>query len=304
MKKLISFALALGVMLSVSTAAFAHVGVTVFYPQVPDPAAMTIDGSDDDWGWYDPALALNQPDFFDRASDFVELSDYNFTILNAWSAAPDNKWYGFVRTTDDTLKYDSPEKQWWKDDCLQITIDADHSGGGILGSTLEEVANGQRMHVRIFPPAGNALLPNQTSFFFSQLEFIDENALLWGMVAPFHEDAWTVLPVGAENLSTGVEYTYEWSAALWDIWGLSEDESVRHNFAEDDVIHLGYRPLDADAPGGGRKHSMYINDGSQSQDVDMSQAPDFWALAADDAATAVEHTSWGLIKDYTNKRSQ
>ena len=75
MRKLGNLVVAFGVACLLNTSAFAHVGVTVFYPQVPDPAAITIDGSDDDWGWYDPALALNQPDFFDRASAFVELSD-------------------------------------------------------------------------------------------------------------------------------------------------------------------------------------------------------------------------------------
>ena len=180
MRKFGFFALSFGLACLLSTAAFAHVGVTVFYPQVPDPAAITIDGNDDDWGWYDPALALNQPDFFDRASDFVELSDYDFTILNAWSAPPDNKWYGFARFVDDTLKYDSPVKEWWKDDCLQITVDADHLGGNILGSDLEQIGNGQRWHVRIFPPAGESLLPNQTCFFYSQLEFIDSTRAALG----------------------------------------------------------------------------------------------------------------------------
>lgn len=301
MRKFGFFALSFGLACLLSTSAFAHVGVTVFYPQVPDPAAITIDGNDDDWGWYDPALALNQPDFFDRASDFVELSDYDFTILNAWSAEPDNKWYGFARFVDDTLKYDSPPKEWWKDDCLQITVDADHLGGNILGSDLEQIANGQRWHVRIFPPAGESLLPNQTCFFYSQLEFIDSQELLWGVEPEFFEAAWTVLPAGAENLTVGpVEYTYEWRGALWDIWGLSESESTRHTFAEDDVIHLGYRPLDADRPGGGRKHSMYINDGSQSQDVDASQMPDFWALAAEE--TNVENDTWGHIKNSMSQR--
>ena len=298
MRKFGFFALSCGLACLLSSAAFAHVGVTVFYPQVPDPAAITIDGNDDDWGWYDPALALNQPDFFDRASDFVELSDYDFTILNGWSAPPDNKWYGFARFVDDTLKYVSPVKEWWRDDCLQITVDSDHLGGPILGATLEEIANGQRWHVRIFPPAGESLLPNQTCFFYSQLEFIDSEELLWGLEPEFFEAAWTVLPAGAENQAVGVTYTYEWRGALWDIWGLSEAESTRHVFAEDDVIHLGYRPLDGDSVG--RKHSMYINDGSQSQDVDASQMPDFWALAATE--TNVENDTWGHIKNNMSQR--
>jgi len=288
-----------------STAAFAHVGVTVFYPQVPDPSAITIDGNDDDWGWYDPSLALNQPDFFDRASDFVDPSDYNFTILNAWTPPPDNKWYGFARFTDDTLEYDEETLVWWKDDMLQITVDSDHQGGNILGNDVQQIENGQRFHIRIFPGVGDVLLPNETSWFYSQIEhaqFDDPNRLLWGMAPEFVETAWTVLPVGAENLTTNVTYTYEWRMAVWDIWGFSEDESIRHVFAEDDVIHLGYRPIDSDGPGGGRKHSMYINDGSQSQDVDADQMPDFWALATAGGPTSVENATWGLIKNHVSKR--
>ena len=62
-------------------------------------------------------------------------------------------------------------------------------------------------------------MPNQTCFFYSQLEFIDSQELLWGVEPEFFEAAWTVLPAGAENLTVGVTYTYEWRGALWDIWG-------------------------------------------------------------------------------------
>lgn len=30
--------------------------------QIPDPDAMVVDGRDDDWGWFDPAFAI-EPDF-------------------------------------------------------------------------------------------------------------------------------------------------------------------------------------------------------------------------------------------------
>ena len=62
MRKFGSLMLAFGLVCLMNASSFAHVGVVVFYPQVPDPAAITIDGNDDDWGWYDPALALNQPE--------------------------------------------------------------------------------------------------------------------------------------------------------------------------------------------------------------------------------------------------
>ena len=45
---------------------------------------------------------------------------------------------------------------------------------------------------------------------------------------------------------------------------------------------------------------MYINDGSQSQDVDASQMPDFWALAA--VETNVENDTWGHIKNSMSER--
>lgn len=290
----------IGLVIVLSAAAYAHVGVTVFYPQVPDPAAITIDGRDDDWGWYDPSLALNQEDFWDRASDFVEKSDYDFTILNAWSAPPDNRWYAFARFQDDTLKLDTGVLQWWKDDMLQIAVDADHAGGPILGTTLEEIANGQRFHIRIKPQV-DPLIPGQSACFYSQLEFLDDPGLLWGMTPEFFEIQWTLLPTDADHGSVNVTYTYEWRAALWDIWAPTQGESVRHTLGPDDVIHLGYRPLDGDTPGGGgRKHSMYINGGLQSQDVNADDMPDFWALETAGGATSVEHSSWGRIKTYMN----
>ena len=83
---------------------------------------------------------------------------------------------------------------------------------------------------------------------------------------------------------------------------MSNCESVRHVFAEDDVIHIGYRPIDSDQAGGGRKRSRYINNGSQSQDVDADQMPDFWALAAGDGPTYVEYATWGIVKNHIETR--
>ena len=60
MRKFGVLAAAFALVCMLGASASAHVGVTVFYPQVPDPAAITIDGNDDDWGWYDPALALKR----------------------------------------------------------------------------------------------------------------------------------------------------------------------------------------------------------------------------------------------------
>ena len=45
--------LALILVLAVAGVALAHNGVTGFIPTIPDPNAMVIDGSEDDWAWID-----------------------------------------------------------------------------------------------------------------------------------------------------------------------------------------------------------------------------------------------------------
>jgi hypothetical protein len=292
--------LLVGLMLMVAVPAMAKVG-TFFYPQVPNPAAMTIDGNDDDWGWYPESLAYTIESTWQRYGTWYGKDDYDFVMLNAWSAAPDNKLYTFCRVIDDTLSLVNPPMRWWADDCIQMNIDADYAGGNHLGSDLSQVANGQRQIIRILPPADEPLLPNQTAIFFSQLEFIDAPELLWGVAPEFFDVAWTVLPAGAGNLSTNVTYTYEWAGALWDIWGLSEAESVRHNFALDDVIGLGYRIDDVDGfdDAGGSRCWYFPVDATgvaadAGFDTNSDVLPAFYAIEG--PTTAVESESWGRIK--------
>ena len=79
------------------------------------------------------------------AGIFVDPSDYDFTYLIAWSPPPDNRLYFFIRIRDnalDTVLLDPDD--WQRNDFLQMSIDADHSGGVVLGETPEEISNGQR----------------------------------------------------------------------------------------------------------------------------------------------------------------
>ncbi|MCY4603319.1 MAG: hypothetical protein OXE49_03725, partial [Gemmatimonadetes bacterium] len=99
-----AFLLSLALTVPITSIASAHVGVTVPFVEVPDPAAITIDGDDGDWAFFDPRLALEREGFFDRESDHVAAADFDFTIYTAWSPPPDNSWYCFARISDDTLK--------------------------------------------------------------------------------------------------------------------------------------------------------------------------------------------------------
>ena len=147
-----AFLLSLVLTVPITSIASAHVGVTVPFVEVPDPAAITIDGDDGDWAFFDPRLALDREGFFDRESDHVDAADFDFTIYTAWSPPPDNSWYCFARISDDTLKIENEDPlKWWRDDTLSITVDSDHSGGSIYGFTREELVNGQRYYARVLP---------------------------------------------------------------------------------------------------------------------------------------------------------
>jgi hypothetical protein len=274
----------------------AHVGVTLEYPNVPDPTSMTIDGADDDWGWFPGEYLLNQEDFFDRESRSVATSDFDFVIYTAWSPPPDNSWYLFARFHDDTLKVDNDNPlNWWKDDALQFTVDADHSGGSIFGFTREELVNGQRFYARSWPPAQQELLLHGQAGFLDQHHDPYLTEFQWITDSPFFEVAWTIDPPDAKHGSTGVTYTYEWKMAMWDVLGNSPEESIRHNFSVGDVVHIGYRPLDADRPGNGRKHSMYVLGGDMDQDKDGDEMPDFVAVETS-LPSLVESSTWARIK--------
>ena len=202
--------------------ASAHVGVTVPFVEVPDPASITIDGDDEDWAFFDSRLALDREGFFDRESDHVDAADFDFTIYTAWSPPPDNSWYCFARISDDTLKIENEDPlKWWRDDTLSITVDSDHSGGSIYGFTREELVNGQRYYARVLP-LKHPRLPSRPSW----LSRPAPRSLSWRSscgrcTSPHFDIAWTMRPPDAANGTLHVEYTFEWKAALWDVLGPS-----------------------------------------------------------------------------------
>ena len=276
---------------------WAHIGITKFMPEVPDPGAMTMDGDEKDWGWMDPSFAITMDQMVDFLAKEVPREDYNVAFFTAWSPPPDNSFYFFARIADDTLRVAEEDvKRWWNDDMLQLSIDADHSGGPYLGENLDEVANGQRYHLRVLP------LPGQSPTFLGALEFIDVPELAWGHDPEWFDVASVVLPAGAANMSTNVTYTFEIKAALWDYYGTSPGESQRHIFAPEGVIHLGVRFDDGDGGEAGEKHLVGLKDATLYADRDGDQAPDFIPLDTVEGPTAVEQESWGRIKSYLNQQ--
>jgi hypothetical protein len=305
MKKHILLLAVCAVALALANPARAHVGAEYFIPGVPDPSSMTIDGIEDDWGWIDEEFILTTEGMFTAGGEVVPKDDYDVSIMMAWSTPPDNRFYFFIRVQDDTLRLlEEDQKRWWNDDCIQLTLDPDHSGGDFLGENVDQVLNAQRYHLRIKP------LPGQPVAFNSLLEYIDLPSIGWSSdmfngapTGDIFEIAWTVNPPDAEHFSTNVSYTIELRNAFWDIHGVTRDEAIRHNFAADQVTHIGVRPLDGDAGETGAKHQLYPLGGSTGQDQKGDQMLDYILLEADEsAATAVEAASWGRIKSHLNSQ--
>ena len=308
MKKRILLASVLA--LAMSSGVWAHNGFEYFLPEVPNPAAMTIDGSEDDWGWYDLNLAFTGDQMIGNDGNPVPLDDINVAMFVGWSAPPDNRYYLFGRVQDDTLKVSEEDpKLWWQDDLWTIAFDADHSGGGLLGENLDEHSNGQRYHMRILP------LPGQPVAFNSGLEYIDQQELGWssdifnGEQTEWFEVAWTLEPAGAGNGSADVSWTMEFRCALWDEHGVSAEQSVRHIFEPGQIIGVAHKvndrgpipaPVDEEDKPNAFRHNVYPEGGAGSQFVDANQMHDFLTIPAEEGAggpgTAVASDSWGRIK--------
>ena len=66
-----------------------------------------------------------------QKAEVLDKSDLDVAIMTAWTGTDrDNKLYGFVRATDDTLVVTSDVfDDGWRDDDLEIITDANASGG-------------------------------------------------------------------------------------------------------------------------------------------------------------------------------
>jgi hypothetical protein len=288
-----------------ATSVGAHVGTTTFMPTVPDPSAMTIDGLEDDWDWYDPGFAITPDQLVVWLGQYegaqMPVDDFSAGYFIAWSAPPDNRLYFFARVTDDTLRSAGGDDHglWWADDFIQISIDADHSGGNHLGDTIESLENGQRWEqVPAWPGPCNI---------GGVLEF--EHQEDWLCTEPYTYLAVTVSPSDATHMTPEIEYTYEFAMTLFDFFAPIDgiDASVVHVFEPEQVIHASIRFDDADQDEGqGGQSLIGLAGGSYLGDREGEQSGDYVAIQTVDdlpgsVITAVEHKTWAAIKSYTTR---
>ena len=318
MKKSTFLLLPCALALAFSGPALAHTGLEFFLQEVPDPDAMTMDGDDSDWGWFDNDLALDSNlDFYVTSGEVADPEDYSATWRIAYSRPPDNRLYFFLRIQDDSLRRQEPDlKRMWHDDFTQFNLDNDHSGGPGLGANLDEASNHQRYHLRILPG------PDGVTAFNSQIEVLGDENLSWtqdvdlfGNATDVWDLAWTVTPPDAQHGTLDIEVTWEARFKTYDAVGLSEAESVRHVYEDGQVTHLGPRLTDND--GSLFQYDFYLQDrftgvkNAAQYGTEGDQFPDWFLIGCEDCpnaggsgATAVESSSWGRIKNHLSNQSR
>ena len=290
--------------------ALAHTGATFLMPSVPEPWNMVIDGTEDDWGWYDVESFAVLPDQIqawagplDGTGPGEQGEDFSATYFMAWSLPPDDALYFFARCTDDTLKanWGDNQRNWWDDDGMMIGVDSDHSGGSILvNDIIEEADNGYRVVANVLgsPEFG-----------------IDYGGMLgtdaapggdWGGLPPYALIGIELLPADADHGSVNVEYTYEWRLWLWDSYdpeGEDGDRNIRHTFVPDAVIHATPRLNDIDGLDTSTdSHGQYGYAGGRNDgQADGDQGADYVTILTHDPddfepPTAVENATWARIK--------
>ena len=307
MKACTSLLLGFALALALSATAFAHIGEMQFVPQVPDPAAMTIDGNDDDWGWMDPAYAWTSDKLTASGAeaDFTR-EDFDVVYFLGWSAPPDNEnrgaFYVFARVTDDVLDIneDNPD-WWWADDSFMLAFDGDHSGGSMYGDDLEQIANGQRWQIRMAPApeGGENAEYGTTGMYFGPSIYIGHPELNWGQLPPYCDFAATILPAGSIHGATDVTYTYEIKMGVWDSYGLNAAESTPHIFAADDVMHVVLSFGDTDMVDGRNSGGQDSYLGLGGSGTNMDESIDHMMVAGE---VAVEPSTWGRIKSAMDRR--
>lgn len=284
------------VILALAGAAFAQApanrnanGVGYYVLQIPNPASMVIDGSDADWAWFDPTYVITMDQFrSEQDAPMPDPADMEITAKLAWSAAPENMWYVFVKVHDDTLDIESTDvANPWADDCINFGWDpTDAPRAGDDG--------------RVNNYAYAIKSPN---FLATPETMINSNWGLEGMrwaarepnaYAAVASDPPEAVQSPIWTSDTGVDIFYEFKAAVWDRRSVDgPDASDRTILEAGKFIPFLLNVEDGDGP-------WYFDITIRSS---AATAAAYFAgttllgLSDYTSPTAVEESTWGRIKN-------
>ena len=300
MKLKISLLAAMLLVVGLVAGASAHVGDppgTVYFAfQFEDDAIPTVDGDGADWSfvpdfYWIGAEKWNLAQRADGGGDFdpteADLASFNPSAVYGWNDTS-NRVYLFIQAIDDYHEIDRDNFWTWTDDDLEIrwvanhTDKVDHTPGGEFGNE----GTNKIEHLFAVPPIATG------EFFFGDYD-IPYN----GPNGPIMDFAFGFdgLEIGAGASTYWYEYSLEipwtYTESLGDVTFLDLEEGyVMHAAA-----YLNDRDGDPDV-------EVFWTTGTQpenqpQQDLQLAELDD----SVDQVSTAVEGSSWGLIKAGFNK---
>ena len=271
-------------------------GIGYFALEVPADVTIAIDGNDADWGWFDAAFVYGPDDMIEIITGEVPpKSDIDMAIMTAWTGSDrDNKLYGMVRVTDDTLNVAQTEMDnGWLDDDLEIITDADHSGGPFRAEGVITGVNAQQFTMHISTPGGYESPYGNGTWW---MRYQAPTEIHW--VDALAEAQIGTIPVGATTGTANVIVTYEFAIPLFDEVLLEgEGASPRHTMTAGETIGLTYQLNDADIAERSVQLATAAENGA-AWDATFSSEYTLLAIGEYDVgtATAVSSSSWGKIK--------
>jgi hypothetical protein len=261
-------------------------GVGYFALEVPNPAAITVDGLSGDWGWFDPDFVVTTDQMANTLGNpMPPKSDIDAAIHIGWTPEPDNRLYAYVRVVDDTLNCDETNMDnGWKDDNLELILDPDHAGGWHEEAGALRTGH-QQWTFSVSAPGGYPQI--------AWLRFQQPPEMQWAINEGLVQAAVDVKPELA-TIVPEATVGYEVRMAAFDPYmpdGVAA--STRWTFAAGQTFGLSVVLDEADAAGRTDQLATHIMEGG-AHDSDFTS--EFTLLAVGEYATAVESSSWGAVK--------
>jgi hypothetical protein len=289
--------------------AWAHLpeGVTYYAIQFPDGSVPVMDGDLSDWGMVPDAYRLSNDE--ELIESYVQedrtpggpfdASELVLEWIVGWNET-NNKLYFYHKSYDEVLEFDRPAEAaglMHTDDCLEIMIDADNSGGlfrGFSDVTDEEktrMESSQAQRYGMSEPA-----PDNRGF-------RSANHGTWTEEKGGVNADWGWSMDGALD-GPGTLY-YEVAITPWDDLNWEGPEGgVEHDLTEGEIIgcNLSYgdwdhEGIDSDNPHG-KYQSYWTMSGGSGTTSNASVLADFLLMPVEPGLfpTAVESATWGRIK--------
>jgi len=281
--------LALGLLVGSGEAYENANGVGYFALQVPNPAAMRLDGLDSDWAWFDPAYIVGPDQMANTLGNPIPpKSDIDIAIKAGWTPEPDNQLYVFVKVVDDSLNVDTTVMDnGWQDDNMEIILDPDHAGGWHEAADALRTGH-QQWTFSVATPGGYPQI--------AWLRFNQPPTMQWAINEGLVKAAVNVDPPAARGLTMAANVTvgYEVTMPCWDPYmpdGLAA--STRWVLRSGQTLGMSVTLDEADGGGRTDQLSTHIKE-TGAHDSDFTS--EFTLLATGEYATSVEPSSWGAVK--------